>query len=655
MLVFVLANETVGATYLKTVWDFEGYVKYSPLFYGYYSSIKKFESGYRMPLAYLIANLATFAYSFIAILKQIAANAKDEKASDKDDNFTFSWKAFASWDYMIGNRETAKNKFKSVLLAVRESITEQKEAKKKVSKKRKALRVLANFCVVAVLACSTYAIFLTVERSREFETRIKEEGPDSVNSWERNEISIVMSVVTSFFPILFDIIAKVEDYHPRVALKWSLFRIMVLYLLNLYTLYIALYSKIMDIQAAADETKKDYYKGFNTTVNILCSQVTPPPPQLTTSINTTSEVIDTTTANTRSTSNTDCFPDFIPETTCWETMVGQELFKLTIFDMVTTIAVIYASEFFRAILVKHFNACWCWDLEKHIPGYATFSLAEHLLHLVYNQGMIWMGTLFSPGLPAFNLLKLLALFYVRAWTVMVSNVPEERIFKAGSENFYLLLLLFMLYLVMVPIAFAMVNIKPSPKCGPFREVDFMFHALTEWMQEVFSDTIYSILSYLSTPGALIPIFVLLFLILNYLKSTNAALKGAVLDLKKQLNYERTEGKKKVFSMADNTKGVAKTAKAAKTVDTPTSQKTAGAGFTALRALTKMGAFKNRGENATSNGGESPRSLSRVSLHSNPAAVAPESQAKSSSASLGGVMAATQFLAKMRQRGAGERV
>ena len=87
---FFAANETKTASYLKTVWNFEGWVKYSPLFYGYYSSVKSFDSGWRMPLGFLIGKLSIFAYSFIAILRYIASNAKDENASEKVNNLTFT-------------------------------------------------------------------------------------------------------------------------------------------------------------------------------------------------------------------------------------------------------------------------------------------------------------------------------------------------------------------------------------------------------------------------------------------------------------------------------------------------------------------------------------------------------------------------------------
>ena len=74
---------------------------------------------------------------------------------------------------------------------------------------------------------------------------------------------------------------------------------------------------------------------------------------------------------------------------CWETMFGQELVKLTVMDLIFTIGYILGMDFLRAILVRILNPVWCWDLEKHFPQYGDFKIAENILHLVNNQGMIW--------------------------------------------------------------------------------------------------------------------------------------------------------------------------------------------------------------------------------------------------------------------------
>ena len=80
-----------------------------------------------------------------------------------------------------------------------------------------------------------------------------------------------------------------------------------------------------------------------------------------------------------------------------------------------------------------------------------------------------MGVFFAPLLPALNLVKLLVLLYVRSWAVIVCNIPHERVFKASkSNNFYFAILLLMLFLVTLPVAFMLVQLKPSIDCGPFQ-------------------------------------------------------------------------------------------------------------------------------------------------------------------------------------------
>lgn len=54
----------------------------------------------------------------------------------------------------------------------------------------------------------------------------------------------------------------------------------------------------------------------------------------------------------------------------------------------TTISILII-DFIRAVFVRTFNGCWCWDLEKYFPQYGEFKIAENILHLVNNQGMIW--------------------------------------------------------------------------------------------------------------------------------------------------------------------------------------------------------------------------------------------------------------------------
>lgn len=42
-----------------------------------------------------------------------------------------------------------------------------------------------------------------------------------------------------------------------------------------------------------------------------------------------------------------------------------------------------------------------------------------------------MGAFFSPCLPAFNVLKLIGLMYLRSWAVLTCNVPHQQVFRAS--------------------------------------------------------------------------------------------------------------------------------------------------------------------------------------------------------------------------------
>lgn len=63
-------DEAQNALNLKEVWEFEGYLKYSPIFYGYYSDREVTPEGYRLPLAYLLSSLVMYMFSFFMILRK---------------------------------------------------------------------------------------------------------------------------------------------------------------------------------------------------------------------------------------------------------------------------------------------------------------------------------------------------------------------------------------------------------------------------------------------------------------------------------------------------------------------------------------------------------------------------------------------------------
>ncbi|XP_025750618.2 transmembrane channel-like protein 3 [Manacus vitellinus] len=537
---------------LDTIWSLGGYLQYSVLFYGYYGSERKIgKAGYRLPLAYFLVGMAVFAYSFIILLKKMAKNSRMSLASASDENYTFCWRLFCAWDYLIGNPEAAESKTAAIVNSIREAILEEQEKKKnKNLAVTITLRIIANILVLLSLAGSIYIIYFVVDRSQKLE-RVKKE----LTLWEKNEVSVVVSLITMIAPSAFELVAALEMYHPRTTLRFQLARVLVLYLGNLYSLIIALLDKVDSMSVTVSSVNSNASNSTTSLATKTLSKddnLTIPNVQIKRSSIVTLEehrtqdlMVSESLVNKTSSFNTQN-----PQDQCWETYVGQEMLKLSIIDMIFTVASILLIDFFRGLCVRYLSDCWCWDLESKFPEYGEFKIAENVLHLVYNQGMIWMGAFFSPCLPAFNVLKLIGLMYLRSWAVLTCNVPHQQVFRASrSNNFYLAMLLFMLFLCMLPTIFAIARYRPSSSCGPFSGQDKIYDIVSETIQNDFPKWFNTVITYISSPVVVLPALLLLFMLIYYLQSIARSLKFTNNQLRMKIQAERTEDKKKVVQMA----------------------------------------------------------------------------------------------------------
>ncbi|XP_050165879.1 transmembrane channel-like protein 3 isoform X1 [Myiozetetes cayanensis] len=537
---------------LDTIWSLGGYLQYSVLFYGYYGRDRKIgKAGYRLPLAYFLVGMAVFAYSFIILLKKMAKNSRMSLASASDENYTFCWRLFCAWDYLIGNPEAAESKAAAIVNSIREAILEEQEKKKsKNLAVTITLRIIANILVLLSLAGSIYIIYFVVDRSQKLE-RIKKE----LTLWEKNEVSVVVSLITMIAPSAFELVAALEMYHPRTTLRFQLARVLVLYLGNLYSLIIALLDKVDSMSVTVSGVNNNASNSTTSLATKTLSKddnLTLPNAQIKRSGIVTLEehhaqdlMVSESLVNKTTSFNTQN-----PQDQCWETYVGQEMLKLSIIDMIFTVASILLIDFFRGLCVRYLSDCWCWDLESKFPEYGEFKIAENVLHLVYNQGMIWMGAFFSPCLPAFNVLKLIGLMYLRSWAVLTCNVPHQQVFRASrSNNFYLAMLLFMLFLCMLPTIFAIARYKPSLSCGPFSGQEKIYDIVSETIQNDFPTWFNTVITYISSPVVVLPALLLLFMLIYYLQSIARSLKFTNNQLRMKIQTERTEDKKKVVQMA----------------------------------------------------------------------------------------------------------
>jgi hypothetical protein len=301
-------------------------------------------------------------------------------------------------------------------------------------------------------------------------------------------LPIVFTAFNITLPVLFSFLARFERFKTQSGeIRMTLIRAIFVRLSSLLVLFITLLILISCTQSFIDEgeseTEREVESETEREVEVegTCQFIVP-------HINTTVE-------------RENC-----PQ--CWETFVGQELYKLSLINFVlsaiTTLSVETARKYLSRLPYKMLN-------ER--LGKGDFNIAKSILDLIYTQALLWLGFFYSPFLPFVILVTSFMLFYVKKYSLMWNLAPSKRgVFKATKTNFlFLFLMLAVLLASLVPIGYSVARLHPSETCGPFRGKELIYDVVTEFLEQA-GCRVQQVFDYFQSTSFLVPVIIVLLLV-----------------------------------------------------------------------------------------------------------------------------------------------
>uniref|UniRef100_A0A8C6XVH2 Transmembrane channel-like protein n=1 Tax=Naja naja TaxID=35670 RepID=A0A8C6XVH2_NAJNA len=159
---------------------------------------------------------------------------------------------------------------------------------------------------------------------------------------------------------------------------------------------------------------------------------------------------------------------------CWETLIGQDIYRLLIADFVCCLLGSFFGEFLlRLIGTKCYKKL----------GVPEFDIARNVLDLIYAQTLTWIGIFFAPLLPAVQMISFFIIICVKKISLMKNCQPPRKAWRGSQMNTIFVFLLFFPSFagVLSVIAVTVWRREPSEACGPFRGLKAPFEAISGWI------------------------------------------------------------------------------------------------------------------------------------------------------------------------------
>ncbi|XP_050357986.1 transmembrane channel-like protein 7 isoform X2 [Nymphalis io] len=495
-----------------------GWMERTILFYGVYSDqvysyfVKRLwdtEMFYNMPLAYILIPISWTLFSLIAIVKTAAKGFKERLVENEGQFYMYCNLVFGGWDFCIHNDKSAKIKHKALYNEVKGCLEEERYKEEKQSRTRESQilmhlkRILINLLVFIILIGSGILIYAVFNQSMERlnEDQFTSMESDFNNITEKSTLSpytdnsysiwrfrntlleflpfITIGVLNIFIPEIFGYLIKFETYTPANAIIITLLRTVLLRLSSLAVLLSQIYIQISKpgrVSCAVYEVES--------------------------------------------------------RQECWETYVGQQLYKLLLTDFVLQFVMTFFINLPRAFIARHSNSrC------LKIIGTQDFYLPKHVLDIVYVQTIVWMGAFFCPFLPIIGTMFCFLIFYIKKFACLTNCTPSPIVYKASkSKSLFMSVLLLGFVISILPVAYSVAEISPSWNCGPFRGYETVWSFVVETF-EAFPYLVREFVFLIGTSTFAVPAFAVLLFFLYYYWAVAAANRHMVEVLKNQLVLE----------------------------------------------------------------------------------------------------------------------
>uniref|UniRef100_A0A3Q2NU88 Transmembrane channel-like protein n=1 Tax=Fundulus heteroclitus TaxID=8078 RepID=A0A3Q2NU88_FUNHE len=446
-----------------------GFMEYSYMFYGYYNNtvVQDDNFSYNIPLAYLFTAVFYFAFCLLCIIAR-SVPLRNLTTFTAESVSNYSMTVFTGWDYGCLGSKATKLKQRNIYYQLQVDLEEERLKKHAASLTLCSKVILYSLRVLMFLVAAGLigAAIFAIKIATEFS---QVEG--ILGLFYEYLPSIVITSGNFLVPLLCDQIALIEKYPPGATVIMALLRFAVFFL------FLSQYSKSASLKLGSPDLRGS--------VNHMLG--------------------------------------------CWETRVGQEMYKLTLFDLLVNIALLVLVEFPRRMVVDN----WSCKLSKWV-GRQEFVVPSNVLGLVYGQTVVWTGALFCPLLPLINTVKFVILFYCKKITLFYNCRPAIRTFRSTTSAFFFLaVLLFGWILALVVMIYSLAVIHPSQACGPFRNLPRMWQTVPNSFYNL-SKVTQDFLFFIGSQAFSIPLFALSCVVMCYITALASIYGKSVALLRAQL-------------------------------------------------------------------------------------------------------------------------